>query len=91
MQIEIPEYNAAIETLMPLAEDYEPAAMVLLSAYNSQKFQLAVVSLNKLDQENFEAALAVIFWRWKTNRSPHQVIENGSARFIELAKFWLED
>lgn len=92
MQIEIPAYKDAVETLMPLAEDdYESAALVLLSAYNSKNFQLPIASLQGLDQANFEAALAVIFWRWKRNTAPHKVIENGAERFVELAKMWAED
>lgn len=77
----------SVETLLGLAigdsGGATPAALVLLSAYNSQDFQVPVDELCRLDPDNYRHAINVITLRYR-GIEPHEVIENGERRFVAL-------
>ena len=89
----LPLYTAAVDALLHLATHHDgssakTAAQVLLSAYNSHNYQLAVVDLCNLDETNLGHAMAVLRGRAICMREPHNLIDNGGARFSELQKCW---
>jgi len=63
-------------------------AQVLLSCYNGDSFQLDVVDLCNLDQENYEIAITIIRGRYEVRCEPQDMIENGSKIFRELWDQW---
>ena len=87
------DYSNAVVKLAKLAQDStggaKVAAQVLLSAYNGESFQLNVVSLCNLDENYFEAAMAVIVGRRAFQKEPHQLIKNGDKVFSDLRERWL--
>ena len=87
------EYGHAVLKLLPIAQGdtggAEPAARVLLSAYNGYNFNLSIPELGVLDPGNFIAAMTVIICRAGPRcREPHTVIDNGSEIFRNLARQW---
>ncbi len=85
-------YRDAVETLLPVAmtdtSGGRAAAQVLLSAYNGNEFHLDVTDLGNLDPRLFAAALEVIQLRTLANREPHDLIENGNDRFLQVWERW---
>ena len=89
----LPLYTAAVDALLHLATHHDgssakTAAQVLLSAYNSHNYQLAVVDLCNLDEINLAHAMVVIRGRVICMREPHNLIVDGDARFSELQECW---
>lgn len=86
------QYRKAVETLLPFAmgdtSAAEPAAMVLLSAFNGYHWKLSIPDLCCLDWELYDAAMAVIQGRVELRKEPHALIQNGQARFSELCREW---
>jgi hypothetical protein len=85
-------YRDAVETLLPIAmtdtSGGRAAAQVLLSAYNGNEFHLDVTDLGNLDTRLFAAALDVIQLRTLANREPHELVENGNSRFLQVWEKW---
>ncbi len=85
-------YRDAVETLLPVAmtdtSGGRAAAQVLLSAYNGNEFHLDVTDLGYLDPHLFAAARDVIQLRTIANREPHELIENGNERFLQVWERW---
>lgn len=81
----------SVETLLGLAigdsGGATPAALVLLSAYNSQDFQVPVDELCRLDPDNYRHAINIITLRYR-GIEPHEVIEHGARRFDALWERW---
>lgn len=63
------------------------AALTLLSAFDSEGFSLPLRELRALDSKNFKHAALVIESSWD-GISPHQTLDHGEDRFIELSKQW---
>jgi hypothetical protein len=87
------DYERAVLKLLPIAQGdtggAEPAARVLLSAYNGYNFNLSIPDLSLLDPGNLTAAMTVILGRAGTSSTePHTVIDNGSEIFQRLATQW---
>ncbi|SIQ11442.1 DUF7673 family protein [Marinobacterium stanieri] len=85
-------YRDAVETLLPAAmtdtSGGRAAAQVLLSAYNGNEFHLDVTDLGNLDPRLFNAAIEVILLRTLANREPHELADNGNARFRQVWELW---
>lgn len=85
-------YRDAVEALLPAAmtdtSGGRAAAQVLLSAYNGNEFHLDVTDLGNLDTRLFAAALDVIQLRTLANREPHELVENGNSRFLQVWERW---
>lgn len=85
-------YRDAVETLLPVAmtdtSGGRAAAQVLLSAYNGNELHLDVTDLGNLDMRLFTAAIDVIQLRTLVNREPHDLIENGDERFLQVRERW---
>jgi len=82
-------YEEAVEALVDVAlkqtgSGAKAAAQTLLSAYNSDHYQLKVTDLCHLDNENFDHAMNLILGRVKTFSEPHNVINNGAKVFLQL-------
>ncbi|MFI2810169.1 hypothetical protein [Microbulbifer sp. JSM ZJ756] len=65
----------------------EVAALVLLSAWNSDDFSLPVAELCRLDDDNFRHAMNVIELRYY-GAEPHRMVPNGNELFGELCRRW---
>ena len=63
------------------------AALTLLSAFDSSEFFLPLRELRNLDQDNFKHAAQIIESNWD-GLSPHQTLDHGEDRFIELSQQW---
>jgi hypothetical protein len=85
-------YHDAVAALLPVAmtdtSGGRAAAQVLLSAYNGNEFHLDVTDLGNLDTRLFAAALEVIQLRTLANREPHELIEKGNDRFMQVWERW---
>lgn len=83
------DYIQAVKTLLTLARGdthgSKPAAMVLLSAYDSYRFKVGIADLCALDLSNYEAAMTVITSRVQLRIGPHQLFNNGDEVFQSLA------
>lgn len=92
MRITVEEYTAAIEKLIPIAQQNtsgsRAAAQVLLSAYNGSEWQLDVTDLCVLDPFLYECALAVIRGRVELMIEPHTLVENGDKVFNQIWDRW---
>lgn len=86
------DYKEAVQSLYQLAIDdtsgSKAAAQVLLSAYNSSNFQLAVADLQLMDLAYIEKALIVIRGCNLLFIGPHQVIDDGREKFYRLQELW---
>ncbi len=86
------QYAAAIEKLLPFAfgdtSAARPSAMALLSSYNGKAWTMSVPDLCSLDWELFDAVMTVIHGRVELSVEPHNVRDNGPARFAQLTKEW---
>lgn len=87
----INEYSQAVLDLLALAKKdcggSLPAALTLLSAYDSFAFQLPLASLRVLDGSYQTAALKIITIS-ASGINPQELITNGHEKFEELAKIW---
>jgi hypothetical protein len=93
LNVEHEDYQRAVLKLLPLAQGdtggAEPAASVLLSAYNGYNFSVRIPDLGVLDPGHLTAAMTVILGRsGSCCREPHTVIDDGSAIFQQLATQW---
>lgn len=92
LTVTMDDYKGSVETLLSLAmsgtNGGQAAAQILLSAYNSKIFRLALTDLCSLDLTNLEHALIVIRGRILLNEEPHRVIDNGNDRFTKLKEMW---
>jgi hypothetical protein len=81
----------SVRALLNVANSYsggsKPAALVLLSAYNSYEFTIPVNELCVLDPNNYQHAINVITARYH-GTEPHEVIDDGAAIFDELWNNW---
>lgn len=86
-------YPGAVQRLLDICLTHDgsgakAAAQVLLSSYNGRNFQVKITDLCNLDPQNFQDCMHVIIGRIRTFEEPHNVIEDGSALFDELANSW---
>lgn len=92
LTVTMDDYKRSVETLLSLGmtgtDGGQAAAQVLLSAYNSKIFRLALTDLCSLDLTNLEHALIVIRGRILLFEEPHNVIDNGNDRFSALKEMW---
>lgn len=90
--MDLETYENAVTTLIGLAQDCtgsaRVAAQVLLSAFDGGSYQLAVSELGILDDDYYDAAIAVIRGRRELHYEPHHLVENGSDIFTELQGRW---
>jgi hypothetical protein len=63
-------------------------ALVLLSAFNGDWFQLDVAGLCNLDRGNYAIAINVIRGRYEVAREPHEMIADGTEIFRALWTQW---
>ena len=92
MDMDTEVYATAICKLVTLAQgDYggsRVAAQILLSAYNGEAYQLNIVDLCILDENNYQAALLVIRGRVELGREPQTFLKNGDKIFRDLWNRW---
>ncbi|MFN3881464.1 MAG: hypothetical protein ACK4L8_08565 [Nitrincola lacisaponensis] len=85
-------YREAIEVLLPIAmkdtSGGRAAAQVLLSTYNAYEFHLDPLDLGLLDPDHFKAAFTVLQLRNLLSIEPHEMIENGDDRFLQVWQRW---
>ncbi|QEW06328.1 DUF7673 family protein [Nitrincola iocasae] len=86
-------YREAIEVLLPIAmkdtSGGRAAAQVLLSTYNAYQFHLNPLDLGLLDPQSlFNAAFDVLQLRIMLSIEPHEMIENGDDRFLQVWQRW---
>ena len=86
-------YGEGVKTLMEYALNQSgsgayAAAQVLLSTYNSYNYHMALVDLCNLDEQGYEAAMAVIRGRVEQFREPYLMIKNGQELFDRLEERW---
>jgi len=83
--------SVSVETLFTVANGYsgasKAAALVLLSAWNSNDFSLPIAELSLLDGDNFWHAINVINLRYH-GKSPQSVIAGGDKKFHALYREW---
>lgn len=92
---ELPKYVEAVDKGMKLALTHDSSAagamaQVLLSAYNSYNYHLAVADLGSLDGKYLDIALKIIYLRSGLMKEPQELIENGDAVFKDLQDRWPE-
>ena len=80
-------YIAAVQALLVVANDRtggsKAAALVLLSAYNSDVYSLPITELCSLDDKNYVHAMRVISARYN-GIEPHELIGGGDKIFDQL-------
>jgi hypothetical protein len=85
-------YRDAVELLLPIANTDtsggRAAAQVLLSTFNAHEFHLDPTDLNLLDNEPLKAAFEVLQLRVLLSMEPHEVLDDGDARFLQVWARW---
>lgn len=88
------ETGISTKALLLIAEgdtgSSKAAALTLLSAFDSVRFFLPLRELRSLDGDNFHHAMKIIKSNWD-GLSPHQTLDHGEDRFIELSKKWASE
>ncbi len=78
---ELLPYDAAVRQLYDVARHNtsggRAAANLLLSVMNSGRFSMDMSDFNVLDQDNFIAAVSVIFWRYVLSVCPSEFLPDG--------------
>lgn len=92
-KITLEEYKSGILTLVTLASNHvgssaATAAQVLLSTFNGSEWHVDLTALCNLDEEYYQAALAVIRGRVECQYEPHTLIDNGRDIFSQLWDHW---
>ncbi|QFT53519.1 hypothetical protein [Microbulbifer sp. THAF38] len=86
-----PNSTHSVETLLKVANGNsgasKVAALVLLSAWNSNDFSLPVAELSLLDGDNYQHALNVMNLRYH-GREPQNVIADGDKKLNALYREW---
>lgn len=86
------DYKEAVHNLVLLANSdinsSIAAAQLLLSLYNGHNWHMDLTDLCLLDFKNLQYALIAIRGRVVLGIEPHQIIEDGSAKFKFLEDKW---
>tara|TARA_A200000159_G_scaffold147384_1_gene154405 strand:+ start:2958 stop:3332 length:375 start_codon:yes stop_codon:yes gene_type:complete len=86
------DYSEAVSSLLNVAlgdtSGSRAAAQVLLSTYNGNNYHMDLTDLCVLDLKYVEQSLIVLRGRVMLCSEPHQMIEDGKAKFERLEKQW---
>ncbi|WP_338853992.1 hypothetical protein WE348_20410 (plasmid) [Alteromonas macleodii] len=86
------DYSEAVSSLLNVAlgdtSGSRAAAQVLLSTYNGNNYHMDLTDLCVLDLKYVEQSLIVLRGRVMLCSEPHQMIEDGKAKFALLEKQW---
>jgi len=86
------DYKEAVENLVLLANSNtnssKAAAQLLLSLYNGNNWHMDLSDLCLLDFRNLQYALISIRGRVVLSIEPHQIIDNGTEKFLSLEAQW---